>query len=120
MKEINNNIPNYGYKIDHIDTKKEIAAKTENKIVKDTEEYQYVPDTVGRSQVHYLKGGNIEKSVEEAVDIAENEPEVLLACENMYESLYQKYINEGCNEIDAAIKAMFGEEELREIIMANR
>ena len=76
MAEINNNIHNYGYKIERIDSKKDNAVKQQPEVQQEIPEQNYAIDTgvLGRSQIHGIKGGNIAKSVDEAVYMAENCP----------------------------------------------
>ncbi|MCD7780764.1 MAG: hypothetical protein LUH05_08860 [Candidatus Gastranaerophilales bacterium] len=118
MTEINNNIPNFGHKIEKIENNKHIE---EQKSVKQNEDFDktvnYVPDTgvLGRSQVKTTKGMDISKSVDEAVALAENNPALLGCSEGVFDSLYKSFLEMGMEPSDAYMNALFGEQELLEI-----
>ena len=116
MKEINNNIHNYGYQVDKVMTNKDKQTPPPLDNVQETAEKSYIADTgvLGRSQI--LNGANIAKSVDEAVDMAENHPEELLFCEDIVDAMYQNYLDEGLNESDAYMNALLGEEYGRELL----
>ena len=93
MSEINNNIHNYGYNIERINLNKDSLPKQQTEVVKEEEpEKKYVPDTgiLGRSQIKGLKGGNIEKSVDETVYMAKNEPAKLKFAVDEFDKLYEE------------------------------
>ncbi len=118
MAEINNNMHNYGFKIDRIETKKDAAPKQSVEAQKEeTAEQTYVADTgvLGRSQIHGIKGGNITKSVDETVKMAENEPIRMGCSEAIFDNMYQEYCNQGLSESDAYMKALLDEEEFLDI-----
>lgn len=117
MTEINNNIHNYGYKIDKIETKKEDGVKQNNEIPKEAEGQQYLPDTgvLGRSQIYGIKGSNISKSVEETVEMAKNCPVKMGCCEAIFDNRYQNYIESGLSESDAYMNALLDEEEFLDL-----
>ncbi len=122
MTEINNNIPNFGHKIDKIENSNN-KHKEENQVKSDTKDKgtNYIPDTgiLGRSQVKNARGANISKSVDETIALAENNP-VLLGCsEELFESLYKDFIATGMEPDEAYVKALLGEQELLEIAMNN-
>ena len=116
MTEVNNNIHNYGYKIERIEPKKEDAAKLHQDMVKE-EEHKYVPDpgVLGRSLVNSPNNGNIAKSVNETVEMAKNQP-IRFECSNkFFENRYNHYIKSGLSEPDAYLKAAMEEEEFLDI-----
>lgn len=117
MSEINNNIHNYGFKIDRIDSKKDNMPKQQTEAPKEASEQNYVADTgvLGRSQVHGIKGGNIAKSVDEAVIMAEDCPIKLGCSEAIFDKMYQNYIASGLSEEDAYMQALLDEEEFLDI-----
>ena len=113
MSEINNNIPNYGFKTDRIEAKIDNSPKQSAETPKEDVENNYVLDTgvLGRSQINSPRGGNIEKSVNEAVDMAKNQPVKMGASEAVHDMLFQQYKNAGLSESDAYLKALLAEEE---------
>ncbi len=118
MAEINNNIHNYGFKIERIDSIAENTTKHPVETTKDeTEEQKYIadPGILGRSQIQGIKGGNIAKSVNEAVDMAENEPIRLNSSEILFDNMYQNYREAGLSEDDAYLKALLAEDEFLDI-----
>ena len=116
MTEINN-IGNYGLGIDKIDKsgiKKsaEVSAHQD-----DIKEKEYIPDTgvLGRSQVKTTKGADVSKSVDEAVNMAKNHPNLLLCCEEMFDGIYKHYLDKGLSSSEAYEKALLAEEEFMKI-----
>ena len=117
MAEINNNIPNFGYKrIEKID-KQEQTEKAIEQENKPKEKPQYAPDTgvLGRSQVRPANGGNIAKTVEEAVELSTKNPALMCCCEGIFETVYKDLVAQGKNPDDAYMQALLAEEELLEI-----
>ena len=118
MAEINNNMYNqYGFQIDRID-KKDNTPKQNAEIAKEEkEERNYVPDTgvLGRSQIHRLNGADITKSINDAVDMAENQPVRMNCSEMIFDHMYDKYIDAGLSEADAYTRALMDEEEFLDI-----
>ena len=114
MSEINNNITNYGYKIERISKNKETASQTPEP-AKESNEKQYIADTgvLGRSQI--LNGANISKSVDEAVELAKNNPAKMGCSEAIFDSMFKKFLEEGLSESDAYLKALCAEEEFLQI-----
>ena len=114
MSEINNShINNYGFNTPHIGIKKDDSSKQEPAKEEVQAEQKYAHDTgvLGRSQIHRMRGGNIEKSVDEAVYMAENCPVRTKCSEMIFDNFYQKYLDSGIDEADAYLKALLGEEE---------
>lgn len=113
MSEINNHINNYGFNTPHISARKEHSSKQKASGEEAVNEQKYAADTgvLGRSQVRALNGGNIEKSVDEAVYMAKNCPVRTKCSEMIFDNFYQKYLNSDVNEADAYLKALLGEEE---------
>ena len=121
MAEINNNIPNFGYKkIEKID-KQEPAGKVSAQENKPQEEKTYAPDLgiLGRSQVKRANGGNIAKTIDETVAIAKNNPALMYCCGGMFDTIYNDLIAQGKNPDDAYMQALLAEEELLEICPHN-
>jgi len=79
-----------------------------NHIVQDT-------GVLGRSQVCEYKGGDIEKSVREAVKLAKEQPVRLSCSEKIFDALYEYYLNSGLGEKAAYHNAALGEEEFLEL-----
>ena len=118
MSEINNNMHNYGYgKIDRVEAKKEYDTKQQSENSKDADERKFVPDTgvLGRSQIHRIKGADIERSVDEAVDMAKTQPTRLSCSEKIFDTMFEHYLDSGMSEADAYTKALMDEEEFLDI-----
>lgn len=113
MAEINNNIPSFGINLDQIKQKNKTDIPNDTHTKEEKNETKYVPDTgvLGRSQVKSPKGGNINKSVDEAVALAKNNP-VLLGCsEGLFDNFYRTYIESGMEPSEAYMQALLDEEE---------
>lgn len=124
MAEINNNIPNFGRNIEKIE--KQTKDSQIPKIPADADKNKpldYIQDTgvLGRSQIRKSNGGNIAKSVDEAVSMAQKHPALLCGCESMFDHMYHTFIEQGMEPSEAYEKALLAEEEFMEIgIAANR
>lgn len=116
MTEINGNIPNFGLNIGKVEPKKEKETLKQQNI--DNEQQQtYIQDTgvLGRSQVVRTRGGDITKSVDEAVNLAKNHPELLDGGDVVFESVYNTFIDQGMDEADAYLKALSAQTEFMDI-----
>ena len=112
MAEINNNIPNFGPKVDKINKKEtQRYSQPENKI-EDIKQNEYVPDTgvIGRSQIK-AKNNDISKSVMDAVNLAKSNPALLKGSETIFEKLSEEYTKQGMQPSEAYEKALIAEEE---------
>ena len=116
MTEINHNINGYGYPIERMNIKKESGDVQKAAVQKETTEANYVADTcvLGRSQID-IKGGNIDKSVNEAVKMAKEQPVRLGCSEEIFDTMYNSYLKQGFNESDSYMKALADEEEFLDI-----
>lgn len=116
MTEINGNIPNFGLNIGKVEPKKEKETLKQQNI--DNEQQQtYIQDTgvLGRSQVVRTRGGDITKSVDEAVNLAKNHPELLDGGDVVFESVYNTFVDQGMDEADAYLKALSAQTEFMDI-----
>lgn len=116
MTEINNNnnIPKVNVnKV--VDVKNKNVPETIPTCVPQTAE-EKVPDTgiLGRSQVDGLKGADFSKSVDEAVKLAKSNPVGLQASEDIFEIMYDKFLNAGMPKDEAYFKATLAEEKFME------
>ena len=121
MAEINNNIPNFGFKkIDKISTA-EPTMPASTDVDTQAPEQTIVPDpgVLGRSQVKRANGGNIQKTIDETVALANNNPALMGCCEGVFDTIYNDLIAQGINSDDAYRKALLAEEELLEICPHN-
>ncbi len=115
MTEINN-IHNFGY------SQENNRPKQNKEVIRTPEAEEHARSVVqdlgvlGRSQVRSTKAGDISKSVDEAVALAINNPALLEACDDLYETVYQNKIKEGMSECDAHDFAMNAEAELLDIV----
>ena len=121
MAEINNNIPNFGFK--KVETPN-IAPEPTPPTAPTTPEAPeptVMPDpgVLGRSQVRPANGGNIVKTIDETVAIAKNNPAIMRCCEGMFDTIYNDLIAQGKNPDDAYMQALLAEEELLEICPHN-
>lgn len=104
MTEINN-FQNFG--VNKIQTKK---INNEEKIEKppvEQTETNYVQDTgvLGRSQVNF-KGGDITKSVDEAIAAMNKNPEIMAQCDCLFEDTYEDLVkNKKMDPTDAYFAA---------------
>ena len=116
MTEINGNIPNFGLNIGKVEPKKEKEILKQQSI--DNEQQQtYIQDTgvLGRSQVVRTRGGDITKSVDEAVNLAKNHPELLDGGDVVFESVYNTFVEQGMDEADAYLNALSAQSEFMDI-----
>ena len=116
MTEINGNIPNFGLNIGKVEPKKEKEILKQQSI--DNEQQQtYIQDTgvLGRSQVVRTRGGDITKSVDEAVNLAKNHPELLDGGDIVFESVYNTFVEQGMDEADAYLNALSAQSEFMDI-----
>ena len=123
MSEINNNMNKIRY-TRNIEPESKI--NDSKKLPKDNfvEEKQEdrIQDTgvLGRSQVHSVKGSDITKSVDEAVALAIESPEILEAGDPVFDALYEDFLKSGMKPEDAYAMAATGMFEFREIASAHR
>ena len=122
MTEINNNNRhNYGVNknsnIERVDISgnEQLNAKNEP-CEKEIPSYIPDPGVLGRSQVKGLKTADSTRSVDEAVLLAQKQPVLLTASEDMFETLYEKFVADGIPEHEAYMAALQAEEEF--MIMA--
>lgn len=128
MTEINNNNMNYDTKIRKVKqiNPPEKAEKTENieNIEEQTikQEQNFIEDTgvLGRSLVKKSNGGNVAKSIDEAVFIAINHPEILEGGEELFNAAEDYFKNLGMNEEEAYFSALLAQEEFNELANAVR
>ncbi len=117
MTEINGNISKFGLNLGKVEPKKgkEILKQQNNEI--ENEQHSYIKDTgvLGRSQVVKSKGGDINKSVDEAVFLAQNHPELLEGCDIVFESAYNTFKDQGMEDADAYINALAAQTEFMDI-----
>lgn len=118
MAEINNNITSFGRNIEKIETApKESTTQKAPADEERTKTLEYIPDTgiLGRSQVKKANGGNIAKSVDEAVALAKEAPALLCGCESIFDCVYKDFINQGMEPSEAYTKALLAEEEFMQM-----
>lgn len=128
MTEINNNNMNYDTTIRKVKqiNPPEKAEKTENieNIEEQTikQEQNFIEDTgvLGRSLVKKSNGGNVTKSIDEAVFIAINHPEILEGGEELFNAAEDYFKNLGMNEEEAYFSALLAQEEFNELANAVR
>lgn len=123
MTEINNNNMNYDTAIRKVKqiNQPEKAERTEN--LENIEEQNikaeqaFVEDTgvLGRSLLLKSNGGNIAKSIDEAVFIALNHPEILEGGEELFNAAEDYFKQQGLNEEEAYFSALLAQEEFNEI-----
>ena len=116
MSEINNKINNIGYPKSNFDKNiGDIKKLPQDKSREEKSQPEGIRDTgvLGRSQV--LKGSDISKSVDEAVALAQEYPEILLAGDGMFDALYDDFIKAGNTPEEAYAMASAGMMEFREI-----
>ena len=118
MSEINNNVNNIRFHKNNFD--KNINEPKKNPAESTAEEKpqaKIVPDTgvLGRSQIQGVKGGDIAKSIDEAVALAQEYPEVLETGDSVFDSLYNDFIKAGKSPEEAYAMASTGMMEFMEI-----
>ena len=127
MTDINDTTGKFGnyrnneiYKENKINKIKETNKFNNSESLEGTKPQNKIQDTgvLGRSQVHSGKGADISKSVNEAVILAQHNPEVLRGCQKIFEMLLEQYQREGLSEEEAYEKALLGEEEFIQIAAA--
>ena len=84
-------------------------------------EQKYVPDTgvLGRSQVKSAKGGDITKSVDDAIKMVKEHPELVEAGEVVFDSIYEQFLADGLSPADAYAQASLAVDEFCEIALAH-
>jgi len=122
MTEINNNNRhNYGVNKNNNVERVDINKIDQSQVKCDCcekEPVSYIPDPgiLGRSQVKSPKNSDSTRSVDEAVLLAQKQPVLLTASEDMFETLYEKFVADGIPEHEAYMAALQAEEEF--MIMA--
>lgn len=113
MTEINNNISSFGRNVEKVEVPEKDCKIPCSEKIEEGRQAEYVPDTgvLGRSQVKRANGGNIAKSVDEAVALAKDNPALLCGCESIYNCLYKDFLEQGDDPAEAHIKALLAEEE---------
>lgn len=122
MSEINNNIPNFGInnsKIENKRDKKMPAGQPQAAEEQDTPHYVQDTGVLGRSQVLCAKCADIPKSVDEAVMLAKQHPEILEAGEIVFDSIYDSFLAEGLEPSEAYAKASMAVDEFCEIALSH-
>ena len=122
MAEINNNIPNFGFKkIEKIEKQEhsDAVVTPNNKEVEEKPTLAPISDAYGRSQVRRANGGNIPQTVNETVELMKTNPAICGCCEGVFDTVYNDLIAQGKNPDDAYMQALFAEEELLEICPHN-
>ena len=120
MAEINNNIPSFGINNKKVENKQKEVVKAQPQVKDECPEHNYVPDTgvLGRSQVKCSKCGDIQKSVDEAVMLAKQHPEIMEAGDLMFDSIYESFLADGLDPADAYAQASLAAEEFCQIALA--
>ena len=124
MSEINNNINKIRFPKSNFDNniKGLKPVKPDSTTAEEKPQSAIVPDTgvLGRSQIHGVKGGDIAKSVDEAVALAQEFPEILESGDSIFDSLYNDFIKAGNSPEEAYAMASTGLMEFMEIAKAHR
>ncbi|MBQ9245421.1 hypothetical protein IJ182_04040 [bacterium] len=119
MSEINSNINKirFNSKIENINKSAESKKSVEGNEVKESTEQNIVPDTgvLGRSQIVSTKGMDCTQSIDEAVKLANECPEILKTGDDMFDSLYEEFLNSGMKPDEAYSMASMGMHEFMEI-----
>lgn len=122
MAEINNNMQSFGINNKKVDKKSKEAPMPPQHTADEKQEERLVrgADVLGRSQVTCSKcGGNIAKSVEEAVMLAEQYPQLAECGEELFDSLYESFLADGLTQSEAYAQASCALEEFCEIGLAH-
>ena len=116
MTEINNKLPHIG--LNNIEYQTQKPAQEYKAPAGTDEEKQQddIKDTgvLGRSQVRTANGADISKSVNSAVELAENNPALLNCSDKMFDEMYNQFLKQGMTEKDAYINACLAEGEFVE------
>lgn len=123
MAEINNNnfvkytVGNKPIEVNNKD--KEVQQQPQVK--EEGTEPKYVPDTgvLGRSQVKSAKGGDITKSVDDAIKMVKEHPALVEAGEVVFDSIYEQFLADGLSEADAYAQASLAVDEFCQIALAH-
>ncbi len=118
MTEINGNISKFGLNAGKVEPiKGKETLKQQNIENGSDKQHSYIHDTgvLGRSQV--IKSGkrDIEKSVDEAVFLAQNHPELLKSGDIIFENTYNTFLKQGMKESDAYINALLAQNEFTDM-----
>lgn len=122
MAEINNNnFVKFQVGSKPIDVNNVNKEAPQQQVKEDIPEKKYVPDTgvLGRSQVRSTKGGDITKSVDEAVKMAQEHPEILEAGEIVFDSIYEAFLADGLSPDEAYAQASLAVDEFCEVALAH-
>lgn len=123
MAEINNNLPKYVINNTErtIDTKNIQPENTRKKDIDiksgEPKKTKYIPDTgvLGRSQIKNSKGADATRSVDEAITLCEKYPQIAECGDDFFDVLYEQFIADGMEPIEAYTKASMAMEEFVEI-----
>ena len=122
MAEINNNnFVKFQVGSKPIDVNNVNKEAPQQQVKEEPSEKKYVPDTgiLGRSQVRSTKGGDITKSVDEAVKMAQEHPEILEAGEIVFDSIYEAFLADGLSPDEAYAQASLAVDEFCEVALAH-
>ena len=122
MAEINNNnFVKFQVGSKPIDVNNVTKEAQQQQVKEEPSEKKYVPDTgiLGRSQVRSTKGGDITKSVDEAVKMAQEHPEILEAGEIVFDSIYEAFLADGLSPDEAYAQASLAVDEFCEVALAH-
>ena len=124
MTEIGkNNINQYSFGVKKIAKDQNPEQKTNgNNKAEDAEKASYTQDTgvLGRSQITSSNEEGIKASVDKAVKLATDKPEILLGSEGMFDSIYNSLLESGVEESEAYMRALFAEEEFFRLASSRR
>lgn len=121
MAEINNNIPNFGInnkKVENKLNKDVVAPQTQQSDENETPHYIQDIGVLGRSQVKCAKFADVSKSVDEAVALAKNHPEILEAGEMVFDRIYDSFIADGLEPAEAYAQASLAVDEFCELALS--
>lgn len=112
MTEINKNIANFAFGAKKIEAKKAEKMPVNNSETKDNEQGKYILDNgvIGRSQVS-VKGGDMTKSIDEAVALARTNPLLLGCSETFFDAAYTNFQTQGMSAEDAYFNALLASDE---------
>ena len=117
MTEINNNVNTFGYKVEKLQGSEKQKPSEIKVSEEETQANDKILDTgvLGRSQVvNRAKNSDGISSVDEAVKLANEDITMLNCSDEIFDEVYNKFINDGLKPEEAYIMAALGQKEFLE------
>lgn len=122
MTEINNNINKFGYQVEKIPAgdKANVPEEKAGEVKEEISGKDEILDTgvLGRSQVvNRTNGTSASSSIDEAVRLANENIDMLSCADELFDNVYNQFIEQGFKPEDAYVMASIGLKEFQDIAL---